>query len=68
MPQNLRVIAMRFVRGVAAFAVASAATIIVGGEFLEIVPDQYDWTVIGIVAPALLAIEKWLRDGGDVDR
>lgn len=68
MSQNLRVIAMRFVRGVAAFAAASAAAYVIEPAVIDAVPAEARWAVIGIVAPALLAIEKWLRDGGDADR
>jgi hypothetical protein len=65
---NSKVIVFRFLRGVAALVVASAAAFIVGPEFLGIVPDSYDFLVIGIGAPAFLALEKFLRDGGDASR
>lgn len=65
MTKHTRVILMRFARGVAAMGVAAAAAFVVGDDFLSIVPDDYDWMVVGIGAPALLAVDKWLRDGGD---
>lgn len=68
MTSNTRVVLMRFVRGVAAVVVASTAAWVVGPEALELVPDPYDWVVVGVGAPALLAVEKWLRDGGDAAR
>lgn len=67
MTDNTKVVLLRFVRGVAAVAVASAATFVVGDEFLGIVPDAYDFLVVGIGAPALLALEKFIRDGGAGD-
>jgi hypothetical protein len=65
MSANTRVVLMRFLRGLGALLVASAAAFIVGPEFLGIVPDQFDFLVVMVGAPALLALEKFLRDGGD---
>lgn len=65
MSQNTKVIVMRFVRASVATFIAGAAVFVAGPEFLGIVPDDYDWAVVGIVAPLLLALEKYLRDGGD---
>lgn len=68
MTSNSRTILLRFVRGVAAVAVASAAAFVVTADFLGIVPDQFDFLVVMIGAPALLALEKFLRDGGDASQ
>lgn len=67
MSKTSKVILLRFVRGVAAVAVASAAAFVVGPDFLSIVPDKYDFLIPITLAPALLALEKWLRDGGDAN-
>jgi hypothetical protein len=60
-----KTIFLRFARASAAVFIAGAAVFVAGPDFLGLVPDDYDWVVIGVVAPALLAIEKFLRDGGD---
>ena len=65
MSQSSKIILFRFLRGVAALVVASAAAFVVGPEFLGIVPDDFDFAVVLIGGPALLALEKFLRDGGD---
>ena len=65
MSPTTTVILLRFARAAGAMVLASAAVFVAGPEFLGIVPDDYDWVVIGFVAPALLALEKFLRDGGD---
>lgn len=61
-----KVILLRFARGVAAVAVASAAAFVLSSDFLDMVPDSADFIVVMVVAPALLALEKFLRDGGDM--
>ena len=60
-----KVILMRFLRGLAAVVVAFLAAFAVSEGFLDIVPDAYDNLVVIFLAPALLALEKFLRDGGD---
>jgi hypothetical protein len=65
MESNRRVILLRFARSAAAVAVSAVAAWIVGPEGLELIPDQFDELVVLIGAPALLALEKQLRDGGD---
>ena len=65
MNPNRKTILLRFARGVGAIVVAAVAAFVVGPEFLDIVPDQFDELVVVIGAPALLALEKFLRDGGD---
>lgn len=67
MSKNTKVILLRFVRSTAAVAVAGAAAWVAGPEALSIVPDRFDFLVVGVGAPALLAVEKWLRDGGDAN-
>ena len=59
------VVLKRFLRGLGAVVLAFLAAWVVSDDALGLVPDQYDALVIAIVAPSLLALEKWLRDGGD---
>ena len=63
MTSNSKVLLLRFARGVAAVVVASVAAFAVGPG-LDIVPNQFDNLVIVLGAPALLVLEKFLRDGG----
>lgn len=63
-PQKKTIIA-RALRAAAAVAVASLAAWVVGPEALSLIPAGYQFLVVGAVAPALLALEKYLRDGGD---
>lgn len=65
MTSNSKTIVLRFARATAAVAIASVAAFVVTSDFLSIVPDSYDFLIVGVVAPAILAAEKWLRDGGD---
>jgi len=65
MTSNTKTVLMRFVRGAAAVAVASVAAFVISSDFLSIVPDAYDFVVVMVVAPVLLAAEKYIRDGGD---
>lgn len=67
MKPNRKVILLRALRGAAAVAVASLAAWATGPEALSLIPAGYQFLVVGAVAPALLALEKWLRDGGDAD-
>jgi hypothetical protein len=60
-----KVILLRAARALAAVIVGFAAAWVVGDDALSLVPDQFDNLVVIIVAPALLALEKYLRDGGD---
>lgn len=62
-----KTIALRFARGLGAVVLGFLASFIVGDDVLGLVPDTYDPLVIGVVAPALLALEKFLRDGGAGD-
>lgn len=59
------IILKRFARGLGAVVLSFLAVWVVGDDALGLVPDQYDPLVVAIVAPALLALEKFLRDGGD---
>ncbi len=68
MTSSQKTIFLRFARGLAALVVASVAAFIVGDDFLGLVPDAYDQLVVLFLAPALLALEKFLRDGGAGDR
>lgn len=63
-----KVVLLRFLRGLAAVALASVAAFITGPEFLGLVPDEYDSLIVVFLAPTLLALEKYLRDGGDALR
>jgi len=67
MTNKTKTVLLRFVRGVAAVAIAAAATWVVSPEVLDIVPTQYQWLVFTFLAPGLLALNKWLRYGSDVD-
>lgn len=60
-----KVIALRFLRALGAMVLGFLATWLVGPDALSLVPDTYQPLIIIIVAPALLALEKFLRDGGD---
>jgi hypothetical protein len=62
-----KVILLRAVRGLAAVALGFLAAFIVSPDVLNLIPDAYDNLVVLIVAPALLAIDKLLRDGGDAN-
>lgn len=68
MSDTQKTIFLRFARSLAALVVASVAAFAVGEDFLSIVPDDYDQFVVLFLAPALLALEKFLRDGGAGDR
>lgn len=67
MASRRRVILLRFARSIGAVIVAASAAWVVGPEALELVPDRFDELVVLIGAPALLALEKYLRDGGDAE-
>lgn len=67
MESNRRVILLRFVRSAAAVAVSAVGAWLVGPEGLALIPDQFDEIVVLVGAPALLALEKYLRDGGDAE-
>jgi hypothetical protein len=62
-----KVILLRFARGLGAVLLAGLAAYIVSDDVLSVVPDQYDFVVVSIVAPALLALDKLIRDGGDAN-
>ena len=65
MGSNTKTILMRFARGLGAVVVASLAAWVVGPDATALIPADWQFVVVGMVAPALLALEKWLRDGGD---
>lgn len=65
MTEKTKTVVLRFVRGTAALVVAALAAWVVSPDVLDIVPDAYDWIVVGVVAPGLLAIDKALRYGSD---
>ena len=60
-----KVILLRFVRALAAVVVGFLATWVVGPDALALVPDSYEAVFLAVVVPLLLAVEKYLRDGGD---
>jgi hypothetical protein len=62
-----KVILYRALRALGAVLLSFAASWVVGDDALSIVPDAYDALVIALVAPALLALEKFVRDGGDAE-
>lgn len=62
-----KVILLRFVRALVAVVLGFLAAWVVSDDALSIIPDQFDALVVAIVAPALLAIEKLVRDGGDAN-
>lgn len=65
MSSNTKTILLRFARGLGAIVAASVAAFVIGPEFLAIIPDEYDNYVVIFLAPLILAVEKFLRDGGD---
>lgn len=65
MSLKFKTVLLRFVRGVGGVAVAFSASYVVSEDVLGLVPDQYDWLFIGVLAPALIALEKYLRYGSD---
>lgn len=60
-----KVILLRAARSLGAVLVGSAAAWVVGPEALALIPAGYQFLVVGALAPALLALEKYIRDGGD---
>jgi hypothetical protein len=60
-----KTILLRAVRSLAAVVLGFVAAWVVGPDALSLVPDAYDPLVVAAVAPALLALEKFVRDGGD---
>lgn len=67
MNPSKRVILLRFLRATGALIAASAAAWVVGPEALSLIPAGYQFVIVGAVAPALLALEKFIRDGGDAE-
>ena len=67
MTSSRKTILLRFLRSLAALIVASTAAWVVGPDALSLVPAGYQFIVTGVLAPALLALEKWIRDGGDAN-
>lgn len=65
MTQPQKTILFRFLRALGAVVVAFLASFAMSEDFLGLVPNEYDNVVVLFVAPALLALEKFLRDGGD---
>lgn len=65
MSESRKVILKRALRGLGAVVLGFAAAWVVSDDALALVPDAYDMLVVAIVAPTLLALEKWIRDGGD---
>lgn len=59
------IILKRFLRGLGAVLLGFLAAFVVSDDALGLIPDQYDMLVVVVIAPALLALEKFLRDGGD---
>ena len=59
------IILKRFLRGLGAVVLGFLAAFVVSEDVLGLVPDEYDTLVVAVFAPALLALEKFLRDGGD---
>lgn len=62
-----KVILMRFLRGLGAVLLGFLAAWVVGPDALAVIPSAYQPIVLTVVAPALLALEKLLRDGGDAN-
>lgn len=59
------IILKRFLRGLGAVVLGFLAAFVVSEDVLGLVPDEYDALVVAVVAPVFLALEKFLRDGGD---
>ncbi len=60
-----KVIVMRFLRGLGAVLLAFLAAWLVGPDAADLIPENMQILLVTVVAPALLALEKLLRDGGD---
>ena len=60
-----KTVILRGIRSAAAVAVASLAAYVTGPEVTALIPAGYQFLVVGAVVPSLLALEKWLRYGGD---
>lgn len=63
MTNKTKTVLLRFARSLAALVIAGVATWVVSPEVLGIVPDDYEWVVFLLLAPALQAANKWLRYG-----
>ena len=61
------VILKRFLRGLGAVLLGFFAAWLVGPDALSLLGEQGQVLVTTVVAPALLALEKLLRDGGDAE-
>ncbi len=62
-----KVIVMRFLRGLGAVLLAFLAAWLVGPDAADLIPEDLQVLLVTVVAPALLALEKLLRDGGDAE-
>lgn len=67
MSPNTKTILLRFARSLAAVVVGTTAAWVIGPDALSLIPAGYQFIVVGVVSPALLALEKFLRDGGDAN-
>ncbi len=65
MTSKTKTVLLRFVRSLAALVVAAVATWVVSPSALDLVPTQYQSFVFLLVAPALVALDKYLRYGSD---
>lgn len=62
-----KVIALRFLRGLGAVLVAFVVAWLAGPDAIALIPSAYYAVVVAAVTPVLLALEKYLRDGGDAE-
>jgi hypothetical protein len=67
MTDKTKTVVLRFVRSMAALVIAAAATWVLSPDALNVIPDDYEWVVFLLLAPALQALNKWLRYGDDSD-
>lgn len=65
MSPQTKTILLRAVRGLGAVLLSFLAAWLVSPDALALIPASYEALVVAVVAPALLALEKLLRDGGD---
>jgi hypothetical protein len=65
MTAKTKTVLLRFARTLGALGVAALITWVSSPDVLSIVPSGYQWVVLAVVTPALVAAEKWLRYGAD---
>ena len=67
MSSKNKTILMRFARSLGAIVIAATTAFIAGPEGADLVGDQAQTIIVAVGTPLLVAADKWLRYGGDVD-